>query len=71
MSLDDFREAGSYIDDDDSTYSGRSASTTRASSAGITPVQRFVLALMLFMMTCLLGAFFLILSGRVVPPGLY
>ncbi|MFN2195044.1 MAG: hypothetical protein ACK2UW_02835 [Anaerolineales bacterium] len=71
MSLDDFREAGSYIDDDDSTYSGRSARTTRASSGGITPVQRFVLALMLFMMTCLLGAFFLILSGRVVPPGLY
>lgn len=70
MSLDDFREAGSYLEEDDSQYSGRSARAARSSS-GITPVQRFVLALMLLMMTCLLGAFFLILSGRVVPPGLY
>lgn len=70
MSLDDFREAGSYLEEE-SQSSRRSVRRPRAASGGITPVQRFVLALMLLMMTCLLGAFFLILSGRVVPPGLY
>ena len=35
---------------------------------GMTAPQRFVLALILFMMTCVLGAFCLILTERVVLP---
>jgi hypothetical protein len=33
---------------------------------GMTPQQRFVLAVMVFMMVCVLGAFFLLLAGKVV-----
>lgn len=32
---------------------------------GMTPVQRFVLALMLFMMVCIFGAFILIITQKV------
>ncbi|NPV84472.1 MAG: hypothetical protein HPY45_00500 [Anaerolineae bacterium] len=35
---------------------------------GMSPVQRFVIALMLLMMVCALGAFCLIISGKMVPP---
>jgi len=35
---------------------------------GMTPVQRFVLALLLFMMTCVLGAGCLVLTGKVYLP---
>jgi hypothetical protein len=35
---------------------------------GLTPVQRFILALMLFLMTCVLGAFCLLVTERVVLP---
>lgn len=35
---------------------------------GMTPFQRFIIALLLFMMTCLLGAFCLIAFGKVVIP---
>lgn len=34
---------------------------------GLTPVQRFVLALMLFLMTCVLGAFCLLITEKIVP----
>ncbi len=33
---------------------------------GMTPQQRFVLALMVFMMVCVLGAFFLLITGKMV-----
>lgn len=35
---------------------------------GMTAPQRFVLALMLFFMSCILGSFFLILTGKIVLP---
>jgi hypothetical protein len=35
---------------------------------GMTALQRFVLALILFMMTCVLGAFCLILTEKIVLP---
>lgn len=35
---------------------------------GMTAAQRFVIVLMMFLMTCLLGAFCLILTERVVLP---
>lgn len=34
---------------------------------GMSPAQRFFIALMLLMMTCLLGVFFLLVTERVVP----
>ena len=35
---------------------------------GMTPVQRFILALMLFFMTCLVGSFFLLATEKIVLP---
>ncbi len=35
---------------------------------GMTPFQRFIIALLLFLMTCVLGAFCLIAFGKVVLP---
>lgn len=35
---------------------------------GITPQQRFILAMMLFLFACLLGTFFLLITQRVVLP---
>ncbi|MEW5867720.1 MAG: hypothetical protein AB1894_00470 [Chloroflexota bacterium] len=37
---------------------------------GITPRQRFILAMMLFLFICLLGALFLLLTQRVALPSL-
>jgi hypothetical protein len=80
MSMDDFREAGTFLEDDDqpastTTYTpqsrGGSGSSSGGGVLGITPFQRFILSLLLLMMACLLGAFFLIATGRVIPPGLY
>jgi hypothetical protein len=75
MSLDEFREAGAFIDDESeptgSSRKGSRSSSRSRGAGGITPVQRFILALMFLMMTCLLGMFFLVATGRIVPPGLY
>jgi hypothetical protein len=38
---------------------------------GMTAPQRFVIAVMLLMMTCLLGVFCLLVTQRIVPPFLY
>jgi hypothetical protein len=35
---------------------------------GMTPPQRFVIAVMLLMMTCILGMFCLLVTEKVVPP---
>jgi hypothetical protein len=35
---------------------------------GMTAMQRFIIAVMILMMTCLLGAFFLLVTQRIVPP---
>ena len=35
---------------------------------GMTPVQRFVVAVMLLIMTCILSSFFLLVSERIAPP---
>lgn len=32
---------------------------------GMSPAQRFVIALMLFLMTCIMGSLFLVVTGRV------
>lgn len=34
---------------------------------GMTPVQRFIVALMLFLMVCVTGTFFLLVTEKIVP----
>ena len=40
----------------------------RGNFLGMTAMQRFIIAVMLFMMTCLLGTFFLLVTQRIVLP---
>lgn len=44
---------------------------TQTRFLGMTAPQRFVIAVMLLMMTCLLGTFCLLVTQRIVPPFLY
>jgi hypothetical protein len=41
---------------------------TRPPFLGMTAAQRFVIVLMMFIMTCILGTFCLIITERIVPP---
>jgi hypothetical protein len=38
---------------------------------GMTPVQRFILAFMLLIITVMVGVLFLLVTSKVVPPSLY
>jgi hypothetical protein len=65
--LDDFREqanASPFFDDDDAHTS---APPPRDRFLGMTPLQRFVIAMMLLLMACLLSTFCLLIAGKIVP----
>ena len=47
------------------TPQGRRRASTPGTFLGLTPVQRFILALMLFMMVCVLGSFLLIATEKI------
>ncbi len=47
------------------------ASRSEARILGMTAPQRFVIALMLLFMVCLLGSFCLLVFQKIVPPFLY
>jgi hypothetical protein len=38
---------------------------------GMTPVQRFILAIMVFVITLLLGVLFLLVTSKIVPPSMF
>jgi hypothetical protein len=67
--LDDLRNSATGNSDQPPQSSFRREPTRRSEPfLGMTPVQRFVLALLLFMMTCVLGAGCLVLTGKVFLP---
>jgi hypothetical protein len=41
---------------------------SRPAFLGMTAAQRFVIVLMMFIMTCILGTFCLIITEKIVPP---
>ncbi len=51
-----------------SARKGYTYESERQPFLGMTAPQRFVIVLMLFLMTCVLGSFCLILTERIVPP---
>jgi hypothetical protein len=70
--FEDFRkqsEQGDTFEDqlDDGADSGIVVSERRAQFLGMTAPQRFVIAFMLLMMTCILGAFCLLVTEKIVP----
>lgn len=67
--LDDFRNQAnqtSYFDGDD-IYKDPYPPVEKH-FLGLTPVQRFVIALMLFFIVCLLGSFTLLVTEKIVLP---
>lgn len=79
---DDLRQQGDkpvFTDLDETAEGalGRKRASRRAVRAGrerflgMTAPQRFIISLMLLVMTCLLGTFCLLVTQRIVPPFLY
>ncbi len=85
MGLDEFRNEDFFVDDEEdggdfmessapvaaSPRAHRRSRRVSGGGMGLTPPQRLVLSVMLFMEVCIVGMFILIATGRVVPPGLY
>jgi hypothetical protein len=70
--FEDFRkqsDQGEMFEDqlDDGLDSGIVVSERRAQLLGMTAPQRFVIAFMLLMMTCILGTFCLLVTEKIVP----
>jgi hypothetical protein len=70
--LDDLRNSATGTNDPTSPppFQEETPSTRRRRQPflGMTPVQRFILALLLFMMTCVVGVGCLVLTGKVYLP---
>jgi hypothetical protein len=64
--IEDLRKQASESFDGDEPTSVQPRQPARF--LGMTPVQTFVIALMLLIITCLLSASCLLVTGRVVPP---
>ncbi len=69
MTLDDFRESGDFLEDEDPETSAPSPETTEDELLfGMTPVQRFVLAVLFFLSVCMLGSFCLLVTDKIALP---
>ena len=70
--LDDLRDDADFIEDDNQNVNqNRRASAAEGAQTGflgMTPQQRFVLAVMILLMVCILGSFFLLITGSVALP---
>ncbi len=65
--LDDFRIPDAELDATFEESPEMGAQPQARSFLGLTPVQRFVLSLMFFLMVCLLGTLCLLVTERMVP----
>ncbi|MFZ0531831.1 MAG: hypothetical protein WAM09_01525 [Anaerolineales bacterium] len=70
--FEDFRkqiEDASFTDEDQTEKSPvENPFSEQRFFLGLTPVQRFIVALMLLMMTIILGVLFLLVTSKIVPP---
>lgn len=71
--LDNLRDSASqspFFQEDQTPPEQKTPPSRRSSSngtiLGMTPIQRFVLALMLFMMVCVLGSFLLLATEKIM-----
>ena len=69
--LDDLRQQASELFEEEGLPAPPPAPPPATRIFGMTPFQALILALMLLIITVLLSAFCLLVSGRVVPPFLY
>lgn len=70
--LDDLREQAGNMDfltDDEESYDYNEILTAKPTLfMGVTPVQRFVIAVLLMLMTCLLSTFCLLVTEKITLP---
>jgi hypothetical protein len=70
--LDDLRDEADFVEENgEPKEENHDVNTKRRSQTyflGMTPVQRFVVAVMILLMVCILGSFFLLVSGTVALP---
>lgn len=63
---DDFEEEEPEFEDDAPQAAAASKFTYNPHMLGMTPVQRFTLAVLFFVMVCMMSVMFLVVTGRVV-----
>ena len=66
--LDDLREDADFVEEDEDYQDVAPAAGPETQFLGMTPVQRFVIAFLILMMTCILGSFFLLITETVWLP---
>lgn len=70
--LDDLRDDADFAEEDDQLddeYQSASAvAGTQTGFLGMNPQQRFVIAVLILLMVCILGAFFLLITETVALP---
>lgn len=69
--LDDLRNEADFVEEGESDYEYQeavAATNSQAQFLGMTPVQRFVIAVMIFMAICILGSFFLLITETIWLP---
>ncbi len=67
--LDDFRESGDFLDEEEPEMAAQSAEVVEDELLfGMTPVQRFVLAVLFFLSMCMLGSFCLLITDKIALP---
>ncbi len=73
--LDDFREdvnASPYFEDESTEYFEEvTPSSSRGKLLGMTPAQRLIIAIMLLMMSCIVGSLMLLVFEIVIPPAFF
>ena len=74
--LDDLRESAdqeSNLEEEEASASSyfRQRYTSERPFLGMTPGQRLVIAIMLMMLTCILGTFCLIITEKIFTPALF
>jgi hypothetical protein len=68
--LDDFEDEASFSENTAASPKSRRSKRERR-ILGMNATQRFVISILLFSTTCLLGFFFLLITERIYPPFLY
>ncbi len=67
--LDDLREqAGDSIFDDEEMFGAETKKTEPVVFLGMTPVQRFVIAVLVMMIVCILSSFCLLVTEKIALP---
>ncbi|HEY62002.1 MAG: hypothetical protein J7L73_04065 [Anaerolineales bacterium] len=69
--IDDLREKASGLEIEEKETTGEQLQPSPNIILGMTPVQRFVIAILLLLTTCILSTFCLLATGKIVPPFFY